>query len=144
MKRTLIYLLFLAWLVMTSVVMFVPAETVRETNRTIEATKTVKPHTKQAFYKVLHSSRTVHGFCFLGLAFLGSCLPLNAGFKTYVRVLLLLTAASLASELIQQYVVLGRGCEWRDIAMNELGIFVGATVALAIRKGKGLTADYAD
>lgn len=134
--RILIYILFAVTLVATTVVLLTPAESVRHSSASVKRQPTVKAQRNTIIYKAINDGDNWHVFWFFVLAGMGMLLPATPSLRSGIIILLLLNAYSLSSEVIQETLIPGRSFEWPDLGMNALGIVVGATSSLAIRKGK--------
>jgi len=119
------YLIIVIWILATSIVLWTPRDMVRSTGAAVKRQPAIKIHKGTPVYNTVDDGDNWHLFWFFGLAGLTWALPLKPTLKTAIKLLVLLNLYSVATELIQEFLIPGRKFEWSDLLMNAIGIGAG-------------------
>jgi hypothetical protein len=125
--------MILVWILMASVILWSPADSIRETGREVrKATASVAP-SMTARQLLIFDGDNWHLFLFLGLAVLLTCYPHSLRRNEILMLLVLLTAYSTVTEIVQEMLVPGRAFEWQDMGRNQVALTVGVALTSMAR-----------
>jgi len=121
-------LIFLFWCAGTTLALFSPDERVREVRDDVRTVRGLPVEADEDVVqrKPWEADAAWNRALVFGLALLGiRQWPREKRRARVWRLLAILTAFSITSELIQEYGIPGRAFEWGDLLVNQLGIVLG-------------------
>lgn len=131
------FIVFAFWLLATSVILLTPRDTVRSTSAAVKRQPVVQVHKGTPVYRTVDDGDNWHLFWFFGLGLLAMMLPRERLTSNTILIVAALSLYSLATELIQEYVIQGRAFQWYDLLMNQIGIVTGTVTATVLRSTLG-------
>ena len=122
--------MILVWVLMTSVILWSPADSIRKAGSEVRKATASVGTPRQL---LIFDGDNWHLFLFLGLAVLLTCYPDSLRRNEILMLLVLLTAYSTVTEIVQEVLVPGRAFEWQDMGLNQVALTVGVALTSMAR-----------
>lgn len=130
------WVVFAAWILVTTVVLLSPAQVVRDAQKDIWKSSAMESRVTGKPRKLVAKFINWHGAWFLILAGLSALTPAKPTMKTALILLASLTFYSCSAEVIQELLIPSRSFQCGDMARNEIGIVAGLAIVIGVRRAK--------